>query len=663
VNEPGRLVVPVESQRGRHGYLAILDPTGGRRFYTRAVRVLESYARLAAAALDSAAAVADARREATTARILLELSSTLAELGGVEEMATRLARAVPDVARCDRAIVALVDPETRRCRVTATCGYPPDVDAELRTHTFDPVDPMQQGFRYEVADVGDGVAQRLMARTGTVAMASVPIVANGEYAGHVVAAVSRPDPAFREDPTLADRLRGLAGQAATAVRNGRLLEQVRYQALHDALTGLPNRALILDRVDHMLAHARRQRQPAAALFIDLDGFKDVNDSFGHATGDRLLQAVAARLATTLRDSDTVGRLGGDEFVALVEGPSLAAGPEVVAERLLAVLREPFDVDLPGIAALSITASIGIAVGDRLSPTEMLRDADVALYRAKGSGKDCYVLFEPEMQTAVRDRVRLETDLRAALAEDQFFLVYQPIFDLRDDTARGAEALLRWRHPTRGVIQPDEFIPTLEDTGLIVEVGRWVLREACRRAATLMQRDRPFEMSVNVSARQLDSDAFLGELVDAIASSGIEPTSLTLEITETTIMRDADATARRLADVKALGVRIAIDDFGTGYSSLAYLRQFPVDALKIDRSFIAGLTDSDEADALVHTLVRLGKTLGIETLAEGIEEQAQYDELQQQDCDSGQGFLLAHPLAGDELERFLTGRRDPSITSG
>jgi EAL domain-containing protein (putative c-di-GMP-specific phosphodiesterase class I) len=268
-----------------------------------------------------------------------------------------------------------------------------------------------------------------------------------------------------------------------------------------------------------------------------------------------------------------------------------------------------------------------------------------------------------MQTAVRDRVRLETDLRAALAEDQFFLVYQPIFDLRDDPARGAEALLRWRHPTRGVIQPDEFIPTLEDTGLIVEVGRWVLREACRRAATLMQRDRPFEMSVNVSARQLDSDAFLGELVDAIASSGIEPTSLTLEITETTIMRDADATARRLADVKALGVRIAIDDFGTGYSSLAYLRQFPVDALKIDRSFIAGLTDSDEADALVHTLVRLGKTLGIETLAEGIEEQAQYDELQQQDCDSGQGFLLAHPLAGDELERFLTGRRDPSITSG
>jgi diguanylate cyclase (GGDEF)-like protein len=388
------------------------------------------------------------------------------------------------------------------------------------------------------------------------------------------------------------------------------------------------------------------------LFIDLDGFKDVNDTLGHETGDQLLQAVGARLATVLRDSDTVGRLGGDEFVVLVEGTSLDAGPELVAERLLDVLREPFDLEGRNCAALTITASIGIAVGDRISPSELLRDADIALYRAKAAGKDCCVIFEPEMHTAVQDRISLEMDLHDALHRDEFFLEYQPIFELRGKRIVGTEALIRWRHGTRGLLQPDDFVPVLEESGLIADVGAWVLSEACRQTARWHAKGRRIDISVNVSVRQLESDAFLRHVREALDESGLDPASLILEITETAIMRDAESTARRLREAKRMGVRIAIDDFGTGYSSLAYLRQFPVDALKIDRSFITAIADSNEAGALIHTLVQLGKTLGLETLAEGIEEDIQYAQLQREECDSGQGFLLAHPLAPDALERYL-----------
>jgi diguanylate cyclase (GGDEF)-like protein len=428
--------------------------------------------------------------------------------------------------------------------------------------------------------------------------------------------------------------------------------QLRHQALHDALTGLPNRVLARDRAEQMLARARRQHLPVAALYVDIDGFKHVNDSFGHAAGDELLRIVAARLAGVVREGDTAARLGGDEFVVLVEGSTLDAGPELVAERLLEVLRRPYDMGNEIGRQLSITASIGIASDLRGDAEELLRDADVALYEAKAAGKNRYTLFESGMQTAVQDRLTLEMDLAEAHDNGQLFLLYQPTFDLQSENVIGVEALIRWCHPTRGVLQPIEFVPLAEESELIVPIGRWVLHEACRQAARWHEQGYRIGMAVNVSGRQLDTDELIDDVHRALQQSGLQPDALTLEITETTLMRDAQATAQRLQQLKQLGVRIAIDDFGTGYSSLAYLRQFPVDALKIDGSFIGGIASSKESAALIHTLVQLGKALQIETLAEGIEDQTQLKALQREHCDNGQGFLFSRPLDVQAIEAFL-----------
>ncbi|MBV9603727.1 MAG: EAL domain-containing protein [Solirubrobacterales bacterium] len=437
--------------------------------------------------------------------------------------------------------------------------------------------------------------------------------------------------------------------------------RLRHLALHDALTGLPNRVLALDRAEQMLARARRHDAPISALYIDLDGFKHINDSFGHAAGDELLELVADRLAGAIRESDTAARLAGDEFVVLLDSSEPDAGPELVAERVLEVLRKPFELGGEVGRPLSLTASIGVALGLHGTAEALLADSDVAMYVAKTSGKNRYVVFEPGMQTASQDRLALEMDLGDALAERQFFLLYQPLLDLRTGQPIGAEALLRWRHPTRGIVAPDKFIPIAEDSALIVPIGRWVLEQACRDAARWRWRGHLIGISVNVSARQLDSDELIDHVRQALEDSGLEPSALTLEITETALMRDAQATAQRLEALKRLGVRVAIDDFGTGYSSLAYLRQFTVDALKIDRSFISGIGDSGESTALIRTLVRLGKTLGLETVAEGIETEAQLAVLQRHRCDHGQGFLYSRPVEVEALVELLGAWERPAVT--
>ena len=425
-----------------------------------------------------------------------------------------------------------------------------------------------------------------------------------------------------------------------------------HRALHDPLTGLANRQLILDRAQQMLERARRSGVPMAALFIDLDNFKDSNDSLGHGAGDKLLQMVAGRLLGILRSGDTVGRLGGDEFVILAEGVSFARGPEMIGERVHEVLKPAFH--LPGIDGMPITvsASIGIAVGNRPSAEDLLRDADIALYRAKEAGRDQSVLFEHSMQSAAKERLTLKTNLESALEQDQFTLVYHPIFDLEGIQIQGAEALLRWQHPTRGTIEPDVFVPVLEERGLIMDVGRWVLNESCREAAAWHARGHRASMSVNVSMRQLESDQLLDDVRDALAAHDLDPGLLILEVTESSLMRDSVATVARLNLLKHLGVKIAIDDFGTGYSSLAYLRQFPVDVLKIDRSFVADMSRSPDAEALVHTLVELGRTLGLVTLAEGIETHAQLEGLRSEHCDLGQGFLYSGPIDAAEMAALL-----------
>jgi diguanylate cyclase (GGDEF)-like protein len=429
-------------------------------------------------------------------------------------------------------------------------------------------------------------------------------------------------------------------------------EELAFLATHDPLTGLPNRTLILDRVEQMLARAVRSQARVAALFVDVDNFKSINDTLGHGVGDELLRAVAARLEGVVRQADALGRLGGDEFVVIAEELSLAAGPELVAERLLEALSHPFKLGPEQETRVTVTASIGIAVGQRTSAEDLLRDADIAMYRAKWDGKNRYAVFASEMQDNVQSRMELEMDLREALAQGQFFLAYQPTFALSDMTPTGVEALIRWDHPARGLVQPDAFIPMLEETGLITEVGRWVLREACRQAAVWREDGRAIAMAVNVSARQLDTDELIGDIERALADSGLDAASLTIEITETTLMRNIEDTVRRLGAIKQLGVRIAIDDFGTGYSSLAHLQQFPVDALKIDRSFISGLRHNKEGETLIRTLVQLGKALSIETFAEGIEQQHELSLLKDEECDHGQGFLFARPLDSAAIEEFF-----------
>ena len=435
-------------------------------------------------------------------------------------------------------------------------------------------------------------------------------------------------------------------------------EELSFLATHDDLTGLPNRTLIRDRIEQMLVRATLSQTPVAALFIDLDNFKSINDTLGHSVGDELLCAVAARLDSAVRGTDGLGRLGGDEFVVIAEGVSLGAGPELIAERLLDALKEPFKLDGAEEAQVYVKASIGIASGYRASADELLRDADIAMYRAKWDGKNRYVAFESGMEDAVQMRMELEMDLQQAIANDEFFLVYQPTFDLLDMTPSGVECLIRWRSATRGIVQPDDFIPLLEETGMITAVGEWVLGDACRQGAAWHAAGYPIGIAVNVSGRQLDSDDFLDHVQEALAASGLDAAALTIEITETTLMRNADETARRLLEVKRLGVRIAIDDFGTGYSSLAYLQQFPIDALKIDRSFISRLGEGHEGEILLRSLVQLGKALSIETLAEGIERPHELSLIRQEHCDSGQGFLFARPLDATAIEAFL---RDWSAT--
>jgi len=646
-------VAEVASDRNHYGHLVVIRPDGAS-FEPLERSVLESYARLAASALDSEAAIVNARQQATAAEALLSLSSSLADLSSPEEMVFRLARAVPSVIDCDRVAVWLLPPGSTVAEVSATYGFDPDTEARLRALAIPallPQESVSYAFRHH-PETDCTVLGPTLAKSGSVMALSFPITYNNEVYGWITVDVTAHPERLDEGTGVNERFRGLAAQAATAIRNVRLLDEIRHQALHDSLTGLPNRALVVDRVNQSIARARREHLDIALMFIDLDGFKDVNDNFGHGNGDRLLQAVATRFASTLRDSDTIARLGGDEFVVLAEGVSIAAGPELLAERLLAVLAEPFRLDDAAGTCLTISASIGIAVGDRETAEEFLRDADIALYEAKGAGRNCFRVFHAEMQATLRSRHELEMDLQAAIGSDQFFLLYQPIFDLHTMSVVAVEALLRWHHPTRGLLAPDDFLPALESSGLIIQVGRWVLHEACGQAQTWRQKGHTTKMSVNISARQLDANSVLTSVAQALESSGLKPSDLIIEITETSLMRDTKGAQKQLTALKALGVRIAIDDFGTGYSSLAYLQQFPVDSLKIDRSFIAGMAKSPEGDALIHTLMQLGQALHLETLAEGIEEAAQLNQLQSERCDVGQGYLFARPLSADDVEVFF-----------
>lgn len=440
------------------------------------------------------------------------------------------------------------------------------------------------------------------------------------------------------------------------VTDRRALEaQLAHQAFHDSLTGLANRALFRDRLAHALERARRSSCRLAVMFLDLDDFKAINDGLGHEAGDALLVGVAERLDQCVRASDTVARLGGDEFAVLVEEADSDEEFTDLAERILKHMRGAFRL---GDREVFARASIGIAISDagEDSAEDLLRDADAAMYHAKRAGGSRAGLFEPGLHAAALERLALATDLRRALDRDEIEVFYQPIMHLNSETIRGVEALVRWRHPERGLISPATFIPLAEETGLINALGLYVLRTACSQVYVWQQTQTPGELplnvSVNLSTRQVQDPTLCDQVAAALRDSGLEPSSLTLEITEGLLLQDTDIILERLRDLKALGLHLALDDFGTGYSSLSYLQRFPIDVLKIDKSFVDRVSTGAEAAALVRTIVAMSESLHLTTVAEGIEDRDQVEHLRAFGCDRGQGFLFSRPLPAARLTEML-----------
>jgi diguanylate cyclase (GGDEF)-like protein len=634
---PGHLIVARSGEDFTHGEISLLRGMGRvLALVRRTLRVLdserESRKRSEEHATENAHLLAGLQARQSLLERLFEIQRSISHRAPTQQVLDAITSGVAKLLEADVAVLRLLDGAPGGgSRVATSVGTLADGAVGERA--------MAEGLLVK----GTGGDQALMA---------APVHRDGQVAGSLV--VGSSDRARQWTASEQEVLLSFAEHASLTLNDASAVEQMQRavddairQAHHDSLTGLPNRTLVLERLSHALVRARRNDARVAVLFVDLDRFKLVNDSLGHSIGDEVLVEVADRLRASVREGDTVARLAGDEFVVLCEDVD---GLEVlhVAERVAQAVAQP--IPLYGRDTV-ITASIGIAYADPSSQAEdVLRDSDVAMYRAKERGRARIELFDRLMRKQTLERIEIEHALRRAMREDELRLHYQPIFSADPLELVAVEALVRWQHPDRGLVAPDEFIPIAEETGLIIPLGRWVLHQACSQLAAWRASDpglANLRVSVNLSAREFADPGLIGVVSEAVRSADIPPDALCLEITESVLMEEAEATVDTLQVLKSFGVHLAMDDFGTGYSSLSYLKRFPVDQLKIDRSFVDGLGTDPEDEAIVTAVVRLAQALSLHVLAEGVETEVQLAELRRLGCNSVQGHLLGrpHPPAG------------------
>ncbi len=706
-----RLIADVSSKRQHYGRIAAIYPEGVQ-FLEQEREALSVYANYAATALDMVTALDDARKSNATSSALLEFSRNLAKATTTYEVAKELSLTVPRVIGCDTSSVLLWDESSQSLhsikRITPygqLAGYdesagmtdlPRDsfdtgdgnyadsgiaggneVDLQAGTTNQETVNddmtlgdiltiPMSASPAIEQlissrniiivnSDTTDNYVREILKSYEIKSTLMAPIFTATKFLGIVTANFkSDIDPNLLNSRELRERIIGLSDQAAVSLENANLLQQVSHMAWHDALTGLPNRRLLEDRADQAIVQASRSGETLCMFFVDLDHFKEVNDVLGHASGDELIREVAARLTRAVRQQDTVARLGGDEFAILLPGLSDNNAIEALANRMLLSLSKPFM--LYGQEAY-VTGSIGIAIYPRDGNTydELLSRADAAMYRSKGMGRNTFQIFDIATdQTGSSDTIQLERDLHKALENKQMFILYQPFIDLETAKVVGVESLVRWRHPTRGLLEPAAFIEMAEETDLIVDIDSWVVNETCKQARRWQDMGiPPLQLAINVSTRDLLSEEYVDNLLQAIEENDLNPSLIELELTERVVFDDSPAMRTNIDRLQKAGIRFSVDDFGTGASGMDRFGTFPISTLKIDRSFVQVLGPDDQSQTIIHAITGMAKDLGMSCVAEGVETSTQSRVLLQRGCTTAQGFFFSPPLMPADVERMLT----------
>ncbi|MEP6659567.1 MAG: EAL domain-containing protein [Acidimicrobiales bacterium] len=663
VEHEGRLIADIASGGRVYGRLAALYPRGSSVSEAEK-RLLSAYARHAAAALDAVASLEAARRDRDMAQALLALAQSLAVVSTRHDVACRVAAAVPAVVLCEQAGVWLWD-DVEGCLRLAAESPSERVSEERRVLHTGETPGLAELVRHPTAVVIEGLEMAgptmriLMEENGVRRCFVVPIMARGGFLG-VVAAGFLPDEGADEVPVtkaeLLARLGGLADHAATALDNADLITRVREQALRDALTGLPNRRLMEERAQQALLQIGRTGRRVSFLFVDLDRFKNINDTLGHEVGDELIRQVADRLQQSLRASDTLARLGGDEFVVMLPDIVSSADADVVAEAILQLFKRPFCI---GEGEIFVTCSIGVAIAPDHGHdyTTLLRHADAAMYEAKQAGRNITVVYTPAATTSQPRKLELESDLHTAVERGELHVLYQPQIDLRTSRVVGVEALVRWDHPELGRLAPDRFIPMAEESGLIAGIDDWVRDTAFRQARTWLDSGIRLRMAVNLSTRVLRDSKLAENVAEQLAECHLDPDQIELEITDRVVM-DEHELGLALARLCDVGVRLAIDDFGTGSSVLGRLQGCPIDTLKIDRSFVSAINVNRSGAPIVTALLSMAEALSLDVVAEGVETDAQAQFLRGAGCQLAQGFLFSRPIEASEVEALIAS----SVTS-